>query len=348
MDWLVSGILFSAVFAASLALTGLVAAQLRRRAILDRPNARSSHAVPTPRGGGIAVLAVVLPVWALIALATTPRPAAAFAMLASAAALAVLSFLDDLHSLSPHWRLAVQAGAVAFALVGLPADAPVFQGLLSPGLDRLAAGLAWVWFINLFNFMDGIDGIAGSETAAIAGGLFLVAALVPGALGPAHGVAFLGLSLAAAALGFLWWNWAPAQVFLGDVGSVPIGFLLGWLLLQVAAAGAWAVALILPLYYLADATITLLRRLFAGERIWRAHSRHFYQRAARGPLGHAGVVRAVVAANLVLMALAVLAAAGRPVPALAGACVAVAALLLVLSRRAAPDPASAGGADPVP
>jgi UDP-N-acetylmuramyl pentapeptide phosphotransferase/UDP-N-acetylglucosamine-1-phosphate transferase len=347
MDWLVAAILFSAVFAASLAATGFVTGQLRRRAILDRPNVRSSHAVPTPRGGGIGVLVVVLPVWALIALATAPRPGPVFAMLAAATALAVLSFLDDLHSLSPHWRLAVQAGAVAFALVGLPNGAPVFQGLLPPGLDRLAAGLAWIWFINLFNFMDGIDGIAGSETACIGLGLFLVAALVPGAFGAAHGLAFLCLTLAAAALGFLWWNWAPAEVFLGDVGSVPIGFLLGWLLLQAAVAGAWAVALILPLYYLADATVTLLRRLFAGERVWRAHAWHFYQRAARGPLGHAGVVRAVVVANLALITLSVLAAAGRPVPALAGAFVAVAALLLVLSRRAARDPAPAGGGNRV-
>ena len=93
------------------------------------------------------------------------------------------------------------------------------------------------------------------------------------------------------------WNWAPARIFLGDVGSVPLGYLLGFLLLEPAARGAWKVALILPLYFLADATITLLRRLVRGERVWQAHREHFYQRAVQRGLGHAAVVRRVIAAD---------------------------------------------------
>ncbi|MDH3702467.1 MAG: glycosyl transferase, partial [Alphaproteobacteria bacterium] len=131
---------------------------------------------------------------------------------------------------------------------------------------------------------------------------------------------------AMAALGFLRFNWHPARIFLGDVGSVPLGYLLGWLLLQAAAAGYWAPALILPLYYLADATITLLRRAARREKVWQAHREHFYQRAVQNGRSHARVSLAVLAANVVLAALALVAVA-QPVIALAAAATTVALLL---------------------
>src|SRR3546814_9909535 len=130
----------------------------------------------------------------------------------------------------------------------------------------------------------------------------LLALPMPGAGPPA--ALFLGASIAAAAAGFLWWNWHPAKVFLGDVGSVPLGFMLGWLLLGLAAAGHWAPALILPLYYLADATITLACRALRRERVWRAHREHFYQRAVQRGRSHATVSRAVFGVNACLAALA--------------------------------------------
>jgi UDP-N-acetylmuramyl pentapeptide phosphotransferase/UDP-N-acetylglucosamine-1-phosphate transferase len=147
-----------------------------------------------------------------------------------------------------------------------------------------------------------------------------------------------GLALSGAALGFLWWNWHPARIFLGDVGSVPLGFVIGGLLLGLVGAGYWAAALILPLYYLADASITLLRRLFAGQPIWRAHRDHYYQRAAAGRLGHAGTSTAVAILDIVLIALAILAASASPMLALLAAAVLVAALLTVFGsgKSAAP------------
>ncbi|MCZ6744107.1 MAG: glycosyl transferase, partial [Alphaproteobacteria bacterium] len=133
----------------------------------------------------------------------------------------------------------------------------------------------------------------------------------------------------------------------GDVGSVPLGYLLGWLLLEAALKGFWAPALILPLYYLADATITLLRRLLGGQRIWQAHSQHFYQRAVQRGLSHATVVRIILLANGVLIVLALLAARGAETVALLGASVTVAALLTVLARwrGGAGDGAAGGGSD---
>jgi UDP-N-acetylmuramyl pentapeptide phosphotransferase/UDP-N-acetylglucosamine-1-phosphate transferase len=183
-------------------------------------------------------------------------------------------------------------------LFALPAESPVFQGMLPDWLDFVVTVFLWVWFVNLFNFMDGIDGISGIETIAIAGG---VAAL--GLFGDTAAMP-LTLAVTAAALGFLVWNWPPARIFLGDVGSVPLGYLLGWILLGLAAAGQWPAAVILPLYYLADATITLLRRLLRGEKVWRAHRDHFYQRPVRKGATHLAVILPVAATNLFLVGLA--------------------------------------------
>jgi UDP-N-acetylmuramyl pentapeptide phosphotransferase/UDP-N-acetylglucosamine-1-phosphate transferase len=311
------------------AATALVLRQLRRHRILDQPNERSSHAQPTPRGGGIAIMATVLPAWALLALlgATSLAPLSA---VAGAAALAILSWWDDRGGLSPGLRLLVQACAVAAGIAGLPGAGGVFQGLLPPTLDILAAALLWLWFVNLFNFMDGIDGIAGSEAAAIGGGIAVLAWSYPDRIG--LGAGLLGATLAGGAVGFLYWNWHPAKLFMGDVGSVPLGYLLGWLLLALAGAGLWAPALILPLYFLADASWTLLRRLLRGDRIWEAHREHFYQRAVQAGLSHVMVVRRVILADLCFVALALWAAAGTVWLALICAVAIVGLLLVSLSR----------------
>jgi UDP-N-acetylmuramyl pentapeptide phosphotransferase/UDP-N-acetylglucosamine-1-phosphate transferase len=332
---------FFGVFTAVVVGTGVIAMFLRARAILDHPNERSSHKAPTPRGGGIAIVVALGLSWPAISFFTSSAPAQMTTVVACAAALATISWIDDLRSLNPAWRLAAQFVAAAAGLVALPESLMVFQGLLAPMFDRIAAVLLWVWFVNLFNFMDGIDGIAGVEAAAIAAGLFLIAVLIPPAASE-PGFGFYALTIAAAALGFLWWNWEPAKVFLGDVGSVPLGFLLGFLLLQLAASGAWAAALILPLYYLADSGITLAVRMAEGERIWQAHARHFYQQAARRFGSHARVVKAVIAADILLVALA-LVSVGFPWPALAGAAAVVTGLLYYLARGGAGKPGPAQG-----
>lgn len=314
--------------------TGLVTGWLRRRALLDHPNERSSHAVPTPRGGGIGVLAVLLPAWALTASSWPADLYLSFwIVLAGMLALAALSFIDDLRSLPSGLRLIVQLAAVAAVLIALPADRLVFQGLLPALPDHVLAGFVWLWLVNLFNFMDGIDGISGVEAASIGVGSAAVAALTAG-------LGFLvapSLALAAGAIGFLGWNWHPAKVFMGDVGSIPLGFALGWLLIALALAGRWEAALILPAYYFADATLTLLRRASKGEKIWRAHRSHFYQRAVQRGASHDWVATRVLAANIGLIILA-LASLSLPSPiALLAAALVVAFLLY---RLATARPAS--------
>ena len=317
----------AAAFAASCLLTRLLIDILRRGAVLDRPNLRSSHAVPTPRGGGIAVIGVSIAAWLVLSGAGVV-PAEAIVVALASLGLAVVSWLDDLRGLSPGLRLLAQVAAVATGMIALP-HGPVFQGWLPPGLVAIAGVLVWVWFVNLFNFMDGIDGIAASE--AIAVGVGIAAVAFAGANG-GLALAAPAMAVGGAALGFLMWNWAPARIFLGDVGSVPLGYLLGFLLFELALRGAWQAALILPSYFLADASLTLLRRLAHGERLWQAHRQHFYQRAVQRGLGHDAVVLRVVAADLVLIACAWAAAKGSGFAALALAALTVAALLLVLGR----------------
>ncbi len=244
----------------------------------------------------------------------------------------LVSWIDDRRGLPAIVRLATHLVVAILGVLALPAQALIFQGLIPPLVDHVLTVILWVWFINLYNFMDGIDGITGMESAAIGIGLAGVAAIQSGADLSA------ALTIAAAGLGFLIWNWHPARIFLGDSGSVPLGFLLGWLLLNLAARGEWAAAIILPAYYLADATITLIARAAAGEAVWKAHRRHFYQRALRGGASHSAVVLRIAVANLLLIVLAALVSKDHPGLALAAAGVVVVALLGEMIRMGRAKP----------
>ena len=313
-------------------LTRLLIPLLHRWGHVDRPNERSSHVSPVLRGGGLAIVAVlVIPVginvWQLTGQSLT-SPAL---LLMGFFGLAAISWSDDRKSLPVAVRLTAQAAAVFLGLMALPSSAMVFQGYLPPIADRILAGLIWLWVINLYNFMDGIDGITGAETASIGIGLALVTFVAAGATPLAN----LGAALAGAACGFLLWNWTPAKLFLGDVGSIPLGFLVGFVLVFLAAAGQPAAAIILPLYYLFDATLTLLRRIANREPIWRAHRSHAYQVAAAAT-SHPFVVRAIITLNIVLAGLAVLAAGWAAGPSAVIVLTLIAALgagLLVLHFR---------------
>jgi len=328
MDWFSLTVLFAAALLASLGLAGVLRHALLRLKILDHPNDRSSHIRPTPRGGGLAVMTVVLGGWLIAPALLAEAPPAPVVVLIVAGGLVGAFWFEDSRGLPLLLRLAVQGGAAAAALFFWPGDGGTplfFQGLLPGGLDLALAGLGWVWFMNLYNFMDGIDGISVAESAAIGAGATLIGVMTVGgedALAP-------GIIVAGAMLGFLWWNRPPARLFLGDVGSVPLGFVLGFLLLDFAARGLWAPALILPLYYLADTGLTLIRRGLRGEKIWRAHRDHFYQLAVRRGLGHGQVSGAVAGVNAALVALAV-AAIDRPWTALVIAAALTGAFLIWL------------------
>ena len=334
MELIVPTALFVISGLATVGLVGALIPWLKRWAILDIPNQRSSHEMPVPRGAGLGVVLIVFAVWAalsvdLFGVSGGDIRSAGLWIILIAVGLAAISWVDDIRGLSPLLRLVPQFIAVYAVLFLVPLNGPVFGGWLPPQIDLVLTGILWVWFINLFNFMDGIDGITGLETSAVG----LGTALVLGVAGGDPLLGQFGITIAAAGLGFLWWNWHPAKIFLGDVGSIPLGFLLGWLLLSLAANGYWAPALILPLYYLVDATLTLLRRVVRRERVWEAHREHYYQQAVRKGMSHARVALSIAVANIVLIGLAIT-SLHAPATALVSAATVVFILLLYFKSPA--------------
>ncbi len=304
---------------ASTLLTLGVNRYLRHRAILDLPNDRSLHDIPKPRGGGWAILAAFVLGLALLAPGAADIKSS-LPLIGGTLLLVAISWLDDVRTLSPLPRFGAQIVAVALGCLTLHGN--VFQGILPPIADYALTGFGWLWFVNLFNFMDGMDGLAGGETLAISFGLFLLAPHVGGEI-----------VLAASVLGFLAWNWAPSRIIMGDVGSIPLGYLLGAFLLTHAEQGQWAAALILPLYFLVDATFTLLKRASRGEKVWQAHRQHFYQHAVLSGRKHAQVAIAVYITNSVLIFCAVALAKDYPFRAIGIAALSVGLLILWMRSR---------------
>ncbi|MDX2073295.1 MAG: glycosyltransferase family 4 protein [Alphaproteobacteria bacterium] len=287
--------LFITLSAFLIALIGtrlLILAFRGRRMMLDLPNARSNHQTPVPKGGGLAVVfALIIPM--LVANIE-------LAIVLSVLILAAVSLLDDLITVPPLVRLLVQVIAVAIPLSILPID--FSGGLLPPMVEKTLVGIMWIWCINLFNFMDGADGLSAVEMISVGLGITFImvfAEQFPGEL------AHYAMVLAAAGCGFWWWNRHPAKIFLGDVGSIPIGFIIGYLLLLTALSGYPVAALILPGYYFADATITIIKRLLKREKIWQAHSSHYYQQAMRKGWKHGLVTQYIAGVNVLLGFLAV-------------------------------------------
>ena len=276
---------------------------LLQRYALARPNARSSHREPTPQGGGIAVIAatVIATVAGVGLLGNLGSAREVFIALAATVFIAVVGGVDDLRPLPIVPRLVLQAIAVTLLVAAMPGDVHILP-LLPIWAERLCLVVGLVWFVNLANFMDGIDWITVAEvvpvTAAVAFLGHMSAAPPP--------FMILALALLGAMLGFAPFNKPVAKLFLGDVGSLPIGLLLGWLLLQLARDGQAAAAVLLPLYYLADASVTLVRRIMAGEPFWQAHRSHFYQRACDMGFTVRAIVGRVFLTNLALAALAFL------------------------------------------
>jgi UDP-N-acetylmuramyl pentapeptide phosphotransferase/UDP-N-acetylglucosamine-1-phosphate transferase len=280
-------------------LITLLMPHLRRHALAS-PNARSSHRVPTPQGGGIAVVAAMLGVAWMTLPATGAAGAAGLALVTLATAiLAVLGGVDDVRPLPAAVRLVVQAGAVALVIF-LASPGRLMPDWFPEAAERLLLVVGGVWFVNLVNFMDGLDWMSVAETVPVGATIVICAAV---GIVPLH-VGLLGAGLLGAMLAFAPFNRPVARLFLGDVGSLPIGLVMGWMLLQLAASAGLAAALLPPLYYLADTGVTLGRRLARGERVWEAHRGHFYQRATVN--GHPVVEIAVVifTLNLALSALA--------------------------------------------
>jgi len=271
---------FAAAVVGAAAMTSRLVAWAGALGVVDRPNARSSHTNVTPRGGGLAIVAVTV---LAAAVAAVLYPSAAVRLAATvipAVVIAAVSWIDDVRTLKNRVRFSVHLAAAAAAVFVLgPVHSVDLGSFGSIDLGAAAWPLTMLWIVgltNAFNFMDGIDGIAGITAAAAGAGLAAAAWLLGG---PA--IAAVALAFTGAALGFLSQNWPPARIFMGDVGSAFCGFLIAVLPLAIPAAD---VPRIVPVAVLAmwpfifDTLFTLVRRLRRGENIFQAHRSHLYQR----------------------------------------------------------------------
>ena len=267
---------------------------------LAKPNARSSHRIPTPQGAGIAVIAATLVVTAAIMAGAEPRMNVPIAVFGATLFIAIVGFADDLKSISVVTRLLLQAIAVGAIVFTAPDDVRIVSAC-PLWIERGLILLAGLWFVNLVNFMDGLDWMTVAEVVPVTAALVVLGLYNELPLSPA----LVAAALCGAMIGFAPFNSPVAKIFLGDVGSLPIGLLLGWCLLQLASHQHLAAALLLPLYYLADASVTLLRRVIRREPFWAAHRSHFYQRATDNGFSVWRVVSEVFVLNVVLAALAI-------------------------------------------
>jgi UDP-N-acetylmuramyl pentapeptide phosphotransferase/UDP-N-acetylglucosamine-1-phosphate transferase len=294
-----------AILASAAVVTATLILALRpwlQRYALAKPNARSSHKLPTPQGGGIAVVAATVAVSGgalYFSSAATVNSASLIILLSAVLLMTAVGVMADKHPIAPAPRLVLQTFAVIAALSALPSEFRLLP-VLPWWSERILLVIGALWFVNLVNFMDGLDWMTVAEvvpaTAAIA------AIGLTGVL--SWQAVVISLALCGATIGFAFFNRPVAKLFLGDVGSLPIGLLLGWLLLVLAGSGHRTAAALLALYYLIDSTITLLRRAMHGEPVWQAHRSHFYQLATDRGFRVIDVVTIVFAANIALAALA--------------------------------------------
>jgi UDP-N-acetylmuramyl pentapeptide phosphotransferase/UDP-N-acetylglucosamine-1-phosphate transferase len=275
---------------------------------LARPNARSSHRIATPQGAGIAVIGATLAVaGTIVALADAVHWNIPATIFGASLFIALVGIADDIKSIPVLPRLLLQAVAVGAILFTASSDLQIVP-TCPLWIERSLLLLAGLWFVNLVNFMDGLDWMTVAEVVPITGAM-----VVLGSLGefPASAT-IVAATLCGAMVGFAPFNRPVAKIFLGDVGSLPIGLLLGWCLLQLAWRQQIAAALLLPLYYLSDATVTLLRRMARREPFWAAHRSHFYQRATDNGFTVLRVVSEVFVLNVGLAVLAIASTRTQP------------------------------------
>ena len=294
--------LFIFALMTSALLTGAMRLYSLKFNIIDTPNTRSSHITPTPRGGGLAIVITLLCLLVASSIFELLSWPATIALAIPGSIIAIIGFIDDHRPLTPRLRILVHFGAAALALILLPAIPSIELGQNTFPIPPIAyplLAIGLVWLLNLYNFMDGIDGIAGAEASSV-----LIAAAVILYLHNETQWGAILLCFSAPALGFLVWNWAPAKIFMGDVGSAFLGIILGTLALLTSSdtpLNLWS-WLILLAVFIADSTWTLLARISSGQAWHQPHRSHAYQRLARKTRSHACVSLGTTLINILYLA----------------------------------------------
>jgi Fuc2NAc and GlcNAc transferase len=289
------------IFLSSILLTGIVRRFALKHAVMDEPNDRSSHSNPTPVGGGISISLCFLMGIILLAVCSIIPVNIAVALGGGGLLVSIVAWMDDYKNILPIWRGTFYLLAAVWALFWIDGfnsiDLGVYE-IRNPYVLNLLAVLGITWMTNLFNFMDGTDGIAGvqaSSTAFLSGVLFWISAQ--------HGMAMLCFILMAASSGFLVWNWPPARIFMGDVGSCLIGFSFGTLALIGEKTDSVPILLwiIMLAVFICDATLTLFRRMLQKKSWYSAHKSHAYQRFVQLGASHKKLALWVLFTNVVIL-----------------------------------------------
>lgn len=291
-------LIFIVALVCSYCLTFFLRTYALNKNIIDIPNARSSHSIPTPRGGGVAIVLVFLAVVPALYFSGLLIQTDFLAIFVTGSCVALIGFVDDHGHIAARWRLLAHLLASIWAIYwvgGLP-DLSILGLTLSSGwLSSFLAVIYLVWMLNLYNFMDGIDGLASLEAVTVCIG----GAIIYWCLGENSHV-YVPLALAAAVTGFLFWNFPPAKIFMGDAGSGFLGVTLAILSIQaswIAPELLWSWLILLGVF-IVDATLTLLRRLLRGDKVYEAHRSHGYQYASRKFKRHLPVTLGITAINV--------------------------------------------------
>ncbi|WP_080966979.1 MraY family glycosyltransferase [Pseudomonas protegens] len=305
-------LLLPAALLCAFLMTEKLRAYALRNHLIDVPNSRSSHSVPTPRGGGVSIVFSFIIFLPLLLIGSVISSAYVFALLGAGLLVAVIGFLDDHGHIAARWRLLGHFAAATWSLYwigGMPSLTLLGFQLNFGYIGYIVAAVYMVWLLNLYNFMDGIDGLASIQTITVC----LGSALLYWLTGFNELIA-PPLLLAFATVGFLYWNFPPARIFMGDAGSGFLGIILAIFSLHAAAVSQsflWGWLILLGVF-IVDATFTLIRRLLRGDKIYEAHRSHAYQYASREFGRHLPVSLTIGGINIVwLLPMAWLAVTGR-------------------------------------
>jgi Fuc2NAc and GlcNAc transferase len=297
-------LLLTGVFVVSLLLTGVIRRYAIANQVVDIPTARSSHTLATPRGGGISIVITFSIALIILYIYNRIELNVIYAFLMGGLVVGIIGFIDDHRHIPARWRIIVHIIAALWAIYWLGENSTIHlnDGILHHGLYvDFAALFLTTWFLNLYNFMDGIDGIASVEAITTAGAAaFIIFSISPDNEQSHNYVLALSLLLVAA-LGFLVWNWPPAKIFMGDVGSGYLGYIFALFAITTTLESymtIWTWFILLGVF-IVDATITLLRRIFGGQRWYEAHRSHAYQHAALRWDSHSKVTLFVFLINII-------------------------------------------------
>lgn len=300
-------LLFCCSIISSLILTKILVFILNKLAIVDKPSYRRVHSDITPRGAGIGFVIILSTLMLIFEFFVFNNIYHSERILQLFMPIALVSFWDDVSNISISLRLLIYILYSILAIMWIMHPDRLFHYEIPKNLDLAIAAFALLTFVNIYNFLDGIDGITAIQTIHLSITIIVICYLRSDVIPEIGLIVTLSTITLGWSFGFIYFNWQPAKIFLGDVGSISVGFILGICLLKIATAGErlFASCVIASLYYIADGGLTIITRLVKGEKIWQPHLQHFFQKAVKRGLSHKQVVIRIMKCNFLLMLLSI-------------------------------------------